>query len=82
MSSENMTSDGSSIQSFLMAARAIQYVFLAIFAYGIAWTTSDIVTVFQIPVTGWAIGSVVFGALGILASELQIRRLESQIIKP
>ena len=79
--SQNENSQSSASEGFLLAARAIQYLFLAIFAYGIAWTTSDVITYLNVPVTGWAIGSVVFGALGILASELQIRRIEAQLIK-
>lgn len=68
-----------STRTFLQVFRIVQFLFLALFAYGIAWGISDLVEYINFPVTGWAIGCIVFGALGVLSSEIQIRRLESQL---
>ena len=63
----------------LNLGRVIQFIFFAIFAYGIAWSTSDLAAYLNLPVTGWALGSIIFGILGVILSELQIRRLEAEL---
>ena len=63
-------------QRMLTVFRVCQYLFLAIFAFGIAWSLSDLAVYYTLPISGWALGSTVFGAQGGVASEFVIRRLE------
>jgi hypothetical protein len=66
-------------QRLLTVFRACQYLFLAVFAFGVAWSLSDLATYFQFPISGWALGCTMFGAQGGVASELLIRRLEKDL---
>ena len=70
---------GDDSRRFITVARAAQFLFLAIFAFGVAWSISDLAIYFELPITGWALGCTVFGAEGVLASEFLVRRLEARL---
>ncbi|MHA1916723.1 MAG: hypothetical protein ACTSUV_00195 [Candidatus Ranarchaeia archaeon] len=80
---KNLTESNADIekQRLLVVFRACQFLFLAIFAFGVAWSFSDLATYFAFPVSGWALGCSVFGVQGGLASEFMIRRLEQSTKK-
>ena len=74
-------SSNESTRTFIHVAKAVQFLFLAIFAFGVAWSISDLAEAFEIPITAWALGCTVFGAEGVLASEYLVRRLEKELYK-
>ncbi|MHA2059739.1 MAG: hypothetical protein ACW976_03060 [Candidatus Ranarchaeia archaeon] len=76
---ERETSEDVEKQRLLTVFRVCQYLFLAIFAFGIAWSLSDLAVFYDFPITGWALGCTVFGAQGGFASEFIIRRLEREL---
>jgi hypothetical protein len=76
---ETPTSSNESTRTFIHVAKAIQFLFLAIFAFGVAWSISDLAGAFEIPITAWALGCTIFGAEGVLASEYLVRKLEKEI---
>ena len=75
------TSSDESTRTFIHVAKAVQFLFLAIFAFGVAWSISDLAGAFAIPITAWALGCTVFGAEGVLASEYLVRKLEKELYR-
>jgi len=57
----------------ILKIKVFQFLFFAIFAFGIAWILSDIVSFLNIPISPGGIGTTIFGITGMLGCEILIR---------
>jgi len=59
--------------NLVFKVRLLQFLFFSIFAFGLSWFISDLLKVFELPVSTASIGTMIFGIAGIVGCEIVIR---------
>ena len=68
------------LQDFMLLIKCIQFIFLAVFFYGTALLSYELLQLIpSLPISPWSIGCTIFGGEGIIASIFIIRSTESKI---
>ncbi len=70
------------LQKFVVGVKYLQFLFLAIFFYGTAMLSYDLIQLIEnVVISPWSIGCTIFGGEGVIASFLLIRSTDKRIEK-
>jgi len=57
----------------ILKVRLIQFLFFSIFAFGLSWLISDLISTLKLPISPASIGTMIFGITGMVGCEVVIK---------
>jgi len=59
--------------SLILKVKIVQFLFFSVFAFGLSWFISDLISFLKLPISSASVGTMIFGITGMIGCEIVIR---------